>query len=349
MFRYYASAARVAKVCNQNKKLLRTACVSSAPLPSSNITQSSRSSFSTSYQPPPNNTYHGTPVYNHIDIGTKKITDAAAARNNDTDAVFVVTGASRSMGLEFVKQLLTRTKGRIVACILRPGSSPALDDALGQLSRDDRARVHVTPLDVTNEEQIVQLSEELTSMYGRVDGLFNVAGVLGNKATPGPEMNLSQLDQTWLQNQFAVNAIGPLMITSKLTPLLKARKGRNKYLRETGSKESVVVNLSARVASMSDNTGGLAWYSYRMSKAALNQGVRASSHELRRQGTWTIALYPGMTDTDMSQPFQSKMMKEKGLVFPVSFTVGRLLDVVDAMEEENSGGMYDWAGQCIPF
>ena len=346
MIRYYSSAARAAKVCKQH--ISRTACF--APLSSNIYDKSSRRSLSTSFQPPPSNTYHGTPVYNNIDIGTKKIADAAAARNNDKDAVFVVTGASRSMGLEFVKQLLVRTKGRIVACILRPGSSPALDDELSQLSRDDRARVHVTPLDVTNEEQIAQLADELNSMYGRVDGLFNVAGVLGDKTTtPGPEMKLSELDQSWLQNQFAVNAIGPLMITSKLAPLLKARKGRNKYLRETGSKESVVVNLSARVASMSDNTGGLAWYSYRMSKAALNQGVRASSHELRRQGTWTIALYPGMTDTDMSKPFRSKAMVDKGLVFPVSFTVGRLLDVVDAMEEEQSGGMYDWAGQCIPF
>ena len=86
-----------------------------------------------------------------------------------------------------------------------------------------------------------------------------------------------------------------------------------------------------------------------MSKAALNAGVRASSHELRRQGTWTVALYPGMTDTDMSKPFQSKQMKEKGLVFPVEFTVGRLMDVVDRMEEKNSGGFYDWAGQAIPF
>lgn len=349
MIRYYASTARVAKVC-RSRHILKSACVSSAPFPSSNNAQSSRHTFSTSFHPPPNNTYHGTPVYNHIEIDTKKVTEAAAARNNDTEAVFVVTGASRSMGLEFVKQLLARTKGKIVACILRPGSSPALDNALGELSRDDRARVHVTPLDVTNEEQIDHLAEELKSMYGRVDGLFNVAGVLGDKTnTPGPEMNLSQLDQSWLQNQFAVNAIGPLMITSKLASLLKARKGRNKYLRETGSKESVVVNLSARVASMSDNTGGLAWYSYRMSKAALNQGVRASSHELRRQGTWTLSLYPGMTDTDMSKPFQVKGMKEKGLIFPVSFTVGRLLDVVDAMEEEHSGGMYDWAGQCIPF
>ena len=310
--------------------------------------QSGRS-FSTSFQPPPNNIYHGQPVYNHIDIGSRKITDAAVARNNDVEAVFVVTGASRSMGLEFVKQLLTRTKGKIVALILRPGSSPALDQALGQLSRDDRARVNVLPLDVTNEDQIVNVATELNETYARVDGLFNVAGVLGDKTTTaGPEMNLSQLDQSWLQHQFAVNAVGPMMSTSKLAPLLKTRKGK-KYLRNTGSKESVVVNLSARVASMSDNTGGLAWYSYRMSKAALNQGVRASSHELRRQGTWTIALYPGMTDTDMSKPFQTKMMQEKGLVFPVEFTVSRLLDIVDAMEEENTGGFFDWDGQSIPF
>ena len=51
----------------------------------------------------------------------------------------------------------------------------------------------------------------------------------------------------------------------------------------------------------------------------------------------------------MSKPFQSKMMKDKGLVFPVEFSVGRLLDVVERTEEENSGGLYDWAGQSIPF
>ena len=185
--------------------------------------------------------------------------------------------------------------------------------------------------------------------YGRVDGLINVAGVLGSKETAGPESNLSQMDQKWAEHQFAVNAIGPMITTAKFTPLLKARKGRNNYLRTTGAQESIVVNLSARVASMSENQGGLAWYTYRMSKAALNAGVRASSHELRRQGTWTVALYPGMTDTDMSKPFQSKQMKEKGLVFPVEFTVGRLMDVVDRMEEKNSGGFYDWAGQAIPF
>lgn len=307
--------------------------------------------YSSTFVPPPNNTYHGETVYKDIDVTSQPITSAANARNNDPKAVFVVTGASRSMGLQFVKELLSRTKGHVIACVLRPGSSPALDSYLNGLDREERTRVCVRGLNVADESQIEALVKEISEdeRYGRVDGLFNVAGVLGSKETAGPESNLSHMDQKWAEHQFAVNAIGPMITTAKFTPLLKARKGRNNYLRTTGAQESIVVNLSARVASMSDNQGGLAWYTYRMSKAALNAGVRASSHELRRQGTWTLALYPGMTDTDMSKPFQSKQMKEKGLVFPVEFTVGRLMDVVDRMEEKNSGGFYDWAGQAIPF
>lgn len=51
----------------------------------------------------------------------------------------------------------------------------------------------------------------------------------------------------------------------------------------------------------------------------------------------------------LQRPFQTPALKEKGLVFPVDFTVGRLMNIVDAMEEEHSGGMYDWSGQAIPF
>ena len=254
------------------------------------------------FEPPPNNVYHGTPVYKDIQIDNKNVSPAATARNNDPEAVFVVTGASRSMGLQFVKELLHRTKGKILACVLRTGSAPALDSYLNGLNRDDRSRIDVHGLDVTNQHQIEELTQYLSSEYGRVDGLLNVAGILGDKKnTAGPEMKLAEMDYNWAKHQCEVNAIGPMMLTSKLSPLLKARKGRNSYLRTTGAQESVVVNLSARVASMSDNTGGLAWYTYRMSKAALNAGVRASAHELRRGGTWTIALYPGMTDTDMSK------------------------------------------------
>mmetsp|Transcript_33897 Transcript_33897/g.81114 ORF Transcript_33897/g.81114 Transcript_33897/m.81114 type:complete len:370 (-) Transcript_33897:44-1153(-) len=295
----------------------------------------------------PNNVYHGVPVYANVDLSSN-LPDASIIRNADADAVFVIAAASRSMGLEFAKQLIDRTKGRIACCVRDPGSSPALDEYLGTLAPGQRERVQVFKLDVTELGDIEQLEKDLSSSYGRVDALFNVAGVLGDKkTTPGPEMKLNQLDKHFLEEQMSVNCIGPMMLTKTLAPLLAARKGKSKYLRS--ARESIVVNLSARVASLADNQGPLAWYSYRMSKAALNQGVRTSAHELRRQGTWTVALYPGMTDTDMSKPFQTKAMVEKGMVFPVDFTVGRLLDIVDRMEEKNSGGLYDWAGQAIPF
>lgn len=129
-----------------------------------NINYKNQRYYST-YTPPPANKYHGTPVYNDINIDVNDISDAAIARNSDPEAVFVVTGASRSMGLEFVKQLLSRTKGRILACVLRPGSSPALDSYLNGLERDDRNRVCVRGLDVTDIGQIEALAEEIEESY----------------------------------------------------------------------------------------------------------------------------------------------------------------------------------------
>jgi hypothetical protein len=47
------------------------------------------------------------------DLDIKKETSDAAMRNQDEDAVFVVTGASRGIGLQIVKELLNRTKVRL--------------------------------------------------------------------------------------------------------------------------------------------------------------------------------------------------------------------------------------------
>ena len=128
--------------------------------------------YSSTFVPPPNNTYHGETVYKDIDITSQPITSAANARNNDPKAVFVVTGASRSMGLQFVKELLSRTKGHVIACVLRPGSSPALDSYLNGLDREERTRVCVRGLNVADESQIEALVKDISEdeRYGRVEG-----------------------------------------------------------------------------------------------------------------------------------------------------------------------------------
>ena len=85
----------------------------------------------------------------------------------------------------------------------------------------------------------------------------------------GPEKTLRQLTAAQMHKSFAVNVLQPAMY-------LKALFG---YL--TKQPQVRVLVLSAKVGSISDNQLG-GWYSYRLSKAAVNMLVKTSSIELGR-------------------------------------------------------------------
>lgn len=234
-----------------------------------------------------------------------------------------------------------------MACCRNPDNSVGLNDFISSLDPSQQSRIHVVPLDLENQASIEAASKTIRERCSRVDMLINVAGLLGDgQNTAGPERSLSKMDRSWFEKTMAVNLIGPVMFSKELLPLMAQRKRRGKNSEDQGRPNAVVANLSARVGSISDNGLG-GWYSYRMSKSALNQATRTMAHELKRQSTWCIALHPGTTDTDLSKPFQKNV--QEGRLFPVDFTVSQLLDVIDSMGEENSGGLYDWAGKAIPF
>jgi len=273
-------------------------------------------------------------------------------RNSDPDAVFVINGASRGIGFQFVRKLLNETEGKIVACCRSPEDVPNLQQLFSSVDKTSRDRVELIQLDVENQSSIEQAALEIKTKYNRVDLLLNVAGILGDgKSTPGPERSVAKMDREWMEKTFQVNVIGPVMLSKELTPLMAQNRRFTKKRLDNNHADkqratAVVANLSARVGSISDNGLG-GWYSYRMSKAALNQATRTLAHELKRQSIWCIALHPGTTDTDLSEPFQRNV--QAGRLFPVEFTVDSLMNVIDSMEEENSGGLYDWAGKAIPF
>jgi NAD(P)-dependent dehydrogenase (short-subunit alcohol dehydrogenase family) len=232
-----------------------------------------------------------------------------------------------------------------VACCRSPDTSQDLQEYISSVSKQYSAgRIQLVTLDVENQQSIEAAASKIQERYNRVDLLLNVAGILGDgTTTPGPERSLSKMDRSWVEKTLAVNVIGPVMLCKELAPLMKSKttaKGPG------GRPISVVANLSARVGSIADNELG-GWYSYRLSKAALNQATRTMAHELKQQGTWSIALHPGTTDTDLSKPFQRNV--QEGRLFPVEFTVSQLLAVIDSMEDRNSGGLYDWSGKALPF
>lgn len=149
-----------------------------------------------------------------------------------------------------------------------------------------------------------------------------------------PEKSWRELDPVNLARSFALNAIGPALIMKHVLPRLPR------------SDKALFATLSARVGSIGDNRLG-GWYSYRASKAALNQLVRTAAIELARRSpdAVCIALHPGTVATALSAPFTAT-----GLEIHSSAAAARhLVAVVDRLSADASGGFFDWRGQPIPW
>ncbi len=150
-----------------------------------------------------------------------------------------------------------------------------------------------------------------------------------------PEKALKAIDPEAMARLFAVNTIGPALVAKHFVPLL-ARDGR-----------SVFAALSARVGSIGDNRLG-GWYSYRASKAALNQILRTLAIEVKRTRPEAIivGLHPGTVRTALSHPFRPDT--DNPDVVPPDEAARNLLTVLDGLTPVASGGIYAWDGQPVP-
>ena len=167
------------------------------------------------------------------------------------------------------------------------------------------------------------------------DTFFICNGVL-HDASGMPEKTIRQLDSQQLAQRLHSNVIIPAQYLRALF----------RYLTHTPQVKVLV--LSAKVGSISDNHLG-GWYSYRMSKAALNMLVKNLSLEVVRlnPSACIVAVHPGTTDTPLSEPFQSNL--PQGQLQTAEHTAQRLLQVRDALTPELSGTLLNWDASVLPF
>lgn len=188
-------------------------------------------------------------------------------------------------------------------------------------------------LDLLDEESIISAAEALKARDTELRLVFDATGFLHGDGL-APEKSLAAVTPEHMARAFAVNAIGPALLMKHLLPLLP-RSGR-----------SVFATLSAKVGSIGDNTLG-GWYSYRASKAALNQLVRTAAIELARRKPEAIcvALHPGTVDTGLSSDFA-----KNGLTVRRPQEAAALLKgVLDSLTPAQSGGFFDYNGNPLPW
>lgn len=177
----------------------------------------------------------------------------------------------------------------------------------------------------------VLVEQRLSEIDGPFDLVFVASGAL-TLTIERPEKSLSEVSAEELAAQFAVNTIGPALVLKHAKRWLP-RKGR-----------SVFAALSARVGSIGDNRLG-GWYSYRASKAALNQIVKTGAIELSRthKEAICVALHPGTVATSFTEGFNAPSK----LTAPQS--AQHLLTVLAGLSPERSGHFFDWKGEEIPW
>jgi NAD(P)-dependent dehydrogenase (short-subunit alcohol dehydrogenase family) len=183
---------------------------------------------------------------------------------------YLITGASRGLGREFVAQL-SRQGHRVLATVRRETDATRV--------REIGARVIV--LDVTDFAAVESLSGELAAES--IDVLINNAGVSSEAR------NLALTTPDELERAFRVNTIAPVMVVKSALDAL--RRGRRR----------IVVNISSQLASITNNTGGSS-YPYRASKCALNMLTTCMANEFRSEGFTFVAMHPGWVRTDMGGP-----------------------------------------------
>lgn len=233
-----------------------------------------------------------------------------------------IIGASGGIGAAFCRRL---------------AADPGVDTVYA-LSRSepgfDHERIVWQPIDIEDEASI----EYAATAIGEVpfDLVLVTSGILHRGADTQPERRLSELTPENLNTLFAVNTIGPAMVAKHFLPKLRSRS------------KTVFAALSARVGSISDNRLG-GWASYRASKAALNQLLRTIAIEQtrRRPQSIVVSLHPGTVDTPLSQPFTQRTPSEK--LFTPDQSAGYLLNVIDGLTAEDSGGFFAWDGARIEY
>lgn len=236
----------------------------------------------------------------------------------------LIVGASGGVGRALTTQLVDHSRCAEVFAASRSGVDIAGAQSLS-INYDDPGSV---------EDAVLAAAEQ-----GPLHLVIVASGVLVDDAGRGPEKSWRQIDADHMMDVFKINTLGPALVArSALDTLAKGDK--------TAPEKAVFAALSARVGSISDNRLG-GWHSYRASKAALNQILKTCAIELARKRPHAacIGLHPGTVDTSLSEPFQGNV--PDGKLFTPAYSAGRLLQVVDQVTAEQSGCVFDWAGDII--
>jgi len=215
----------------------------------------------------------------------------------------LITGANRGIGLALCQRYCDR-QDRVTAVCRE--ASPELRELPVNI---------IGGVDVRAGTGVDRLVTELEETP--IDLLINNAGILHSDRWP-------DLDFESIEEQFRVNALGPLRVTHGLRNLLR-----------DGSRICI---MTSRMGSIGDNTSG-GYYGYRMSKSAVNMAGMSLHHDLSGRGISVLMLHPG--------PVATEMTDHQGA--DVDAVAARIVERLDELGQDKSGTFVHVENYPLPW
>lgn len=246
--------------------------------------------------------------------------------------VYVITGANRGLGLEFVRQLVAKPNNTVVAAVRTLSNDlsdlKALLPATGSADSQQQVTVHILECDTGSAASMADFSAQLKTVLGArpVDYLINNSGI---NSTP-QETSLTMTRES-LHEHMDINVLG----AQKVTQLLHEQQ-------LLSASASVIVNMSSGIGSVGKTmTMEPRWCTtYSVSKAALNMLTAHQAWDLRDSIRAAIMMDPGWVKTRMGGA---------GAILEPNVSISGMLSVIHAVQTTDSGKFYCYDGSVLPY
>ncbi|KAF2423282.1 short-chain dehydrogenase/reductase-like protein [Tothia fuscella] len=268
----------------------------------------------------------------------------------------LITPASRGIGAALTRRILQTTNVPVIATS-RTDQNETKEKLLDGLKDVEESRLTVLKLDVLDESTIEAVASHCHSAFPKKSHhlhlAFTIPGILY------PEKSPSQINAKDAVLTFQTNTLGPLLLLKHFNSFLPTKQTSLPSQQDSSTTRTTYKGLnptlatyaimSARVGSISDNSLG-GWYSYRASKAGVNQIVKTFDNHLKavaRDHAMAVGLHPGTVRTDLSREFWGSVKKDK--LFGVDWVAERLVGLcTGGIGVEGRGKCWDFDGKVVP-
>lgn len=212
----------------------------------------------------------------------------------------LITGSSRGIGLEVVRQY-AEDGWNVFATARR------ISDELSAIA-NQHTHVQLFEVDVTVTDDLQKLKESIGTQP--IDLLINNAAIF-------QESSLGSINYDEFHQTLNTNTMAPLQMAEMFMENIKS------------STEKTIVNMTGHMGSLDfvsshpDYFPG--YYSYRVSKVALNMLTILLAHDLKKYGVKVIALSPGWVNTNMGGP-NGELTPEQAVLIMKKFLADCTID-----------------------